>query len=126
MFVFYNPNPISGQVGDCAVRALTKALNVSWEEAYLRLCVNGYLMADMPSSDIVWGAVLRSEGWRRHMIPDLCPDCYTIADFCQDHPEGVYVIKSENHVCTVVDGDVFDTWDSTRKVPYFYWTKEEE
>lgn len=125
MYVMYNPNPISAQVGDCTVRALTKALDISWEDAYTRLCANGYLMGDMPSSDKVWGAALREHGFRRFMISDTCPDCYTVADFCKDHPRGVYVLKSEGHVATVVDGSLYDSWNSEHKVPFYYWTKEE-
>ena len=32
MWVKYNPNPAGRQVGDCAVRALTKALNIDWDQ----------------------------------------------------------------------------------------------
>ena len=58
MWVKYNPNPAGRQVGDCAVRALTKALNIDWETAYALMSNNGFNMCDMPSSDGVWGAVL--------------------------------------------------------------------
>ena len=63
MWVMYNPNPAGRQVGDCAVRALTKALNTDWETAYTLLSGNGFTMCDMPSSDGVWGAVLRQHGF---------------------------------------------------------------
>ncbi len=123
----YDPNPVhTGGVGDCAVRAVAKALDISWEEAYTRLSVAGYLMGDMPNSDIVWGSVLRAEGFVRDVIPNTCPDCYTVRDFCQDNPSGVYVLKSENHVATVVDGTVYDSWNSEMQVPFYYWTRKEE
>ena len=34
MWVEYNPNPSGRRVGDCAVRAVAKALNVDWETAW--------------------------------------------------------------------------------------------
>lgn len=83
----------------------------------------GYKMADMPSSNSVWGAVLRQNGFYRHTIPNTCPDCYTINDFAADHPKGVYVVCTGNHVCTIRDGMVFDSWDSTQEIPQFYWAK---
>lgn len=126
MYVMYNPNPIAANVGDCTVRALAKALDLSWEDAYVKLCANGFQMGDMPSSDIVWGAALRQAGFHRTMIPNTCPDCYTVRDFCEDHPRGVYVVKSEGHVATVVDGCLYDSWNSEHKVPFFYWTNEKE
>ena len=51
MFREYNPNPISRRVGDCAVRAVAKALDTDWESAYLMLVANGYSMGDVISRD---------------------------------------------------------------------------
>ena len=91
MWIKYNPNPTGRNVGDCAVRAVAKALDISWEDAYVRVSTNGYAMGDMPSSDSVWGSVLRQNGFYREAIPNNCPDCYTAKDFCKDNPYGVYV-----------------------------------
>lgn len=120
---YWNENPAGRNVGDCAVRAVAVALGVDWETAYLMISDAGYKMADMPSSNSVWGAVLRQNGFYRHSIPNTCPDCYTINDFAADHPKGVYVVCTGNHVCTIRDGMVFDSWDSTREIPQFYWAK---
>lgn len=122
----YNPSPVGRNVGDCAVRAIAKALNTDWETAYALIALNGYLMGDMPSSDAVWGAVLRQNGFSRFAIPNTCPECYTIGDFAEDHPDGVYVVGTGSHVATIRDGIVFDSWDSTREIPQFYWHKEEK
>lgn len=35
-FIYYNPNPMSRIVGDCAVRAISKALDIDWELAYAK------------------------------------------------------------------------------------------
>ena len=128
MWIQYNPNPVQTGAGDCAVRAIAKALDLTWERAYARLVSNGFLMGDMPSSDLVWGSVLRQEGFRREMIPNTCPDCFTAADFCREHPEpgGVYVLKSNGHVCTAVSGDIYDSWNSENNVVIYYWHKPEE
>ena len=123
MWVKYNPNPVGRQVGDCAVRATTKALNMDWESAYALLSTNGFLMGDMPSSDSVWGATLRQYGFSRFGIPNSCPNCYTAADFCKDHPYGVYVLGFGGHVATVVDGTLYDSWNSLQEIPQFYWSK---
>ena len=120
----YNPSPVGRNVGDCSVRAVAKALNTDWETAYAMISLNGYLMGDMPSSNAVWGATLRQEGFKRYAIPNSCPDCYTIEQFAEDHPKGTYVVGTGNHVVTIRDGLVFDSWDSTREIPQFYWSKE--
>lgn len=124
MFVEWNPNPRRANVGDCAVRAVAKATGRDWEEAYAGLTVQGYLLADLPSANHVWGAFLRRHGYRRDILPNTCPDCYTLADFCADHPRGCFVVALSGHVVTVVDGDWYDTWDSGGEVPLYYWFKE--
>ena len=42
-YVEWNPNPVGRKVGDCSIRAISKALGVDWETAYaLRQCVGSY------------------------------------------------------------------------------------
>ena len=122
----YNPSPTGRNVGDCSVRAIAKALGTDWETAYALIALNGYLMGDMPSSNSVWGAVLRQNGFRRYAVPNTCPACYTVEDFAKDHETGTYVIGTGNHVVTIQDGTIWDSWDSSAEIPQFYWTRETE
>lgn len=121
MYIRYNPNPTGRNVGDCAVRAVSKALGIDWETAYLNIARNGFMMGDMPSSDSVWGAVLRQNGFYRKTVPNSCPDCYTADDFCRDNPEGIFVLGFGGHVATVVDGDLYDSWNSSNEIPVYVW-----
>lgn len=125
MYIQYNPNPTGRNVGDCAVRAISKAFDIDWESAYLLIAVAGYNMGDMPSGDSVWGAVLRQNGFYRRSIPNTCPDCYTAEDFCEDNPDGVFVLGFGNHVATVVDGDIYDSWDSSQQIPVYVWYRKD-
>ena len=125
MWIEFNPSPTGRRVGDCAVRAVAKALDVDWEKSYMMLVTNGFGMGDMPSSDSVWGSVLRQHGFYREAIPNTCPDCYTARDFCKDNPKGVYVLGFGGHVATVVDGDLYDSWDSSDEIPIYVWYRKE-
>lgn len=122
-WVYFNPSPAGRNVGDCAVRAVAKALDVDWETAFAMITANAFQMADMPSSNAVWGSVLRQHGFMRSSLPPSCPDCYTAEDFARDHPHGTYVLGFGNHVATLKDGRLFDSWDSTQEVPQFIWEK---
>ena len=124
-FIEYNPNPTGRKVGDCAVRAVAKALGVDWEMAYVLIASNGFSMGDMPSSNSVWGAVLRQNGFYKMAIPDSCPDCYTFKDFAQDNPNGIFVLGTGSHVATVVNGDLYDAWDSSDEIPVFVWFRKD-
>ena len=91
-------NPAGRNVGDCSVRAISAALGVDWETAFALIAKAAYQMADMPSSNSVWG----------------------------DHPHGVYVLGFGNHVATVKDGIILDSWDSSNEIPQYYWSKGED
>jgi hypothetical protein len=121
-YQYYNPNPVGRSVGDCSVRAVAKALDLDWEQAYAELASNGFAMGDMPSSDGVWGATLRQHGFYKSNIPDNCPDCYTLENFVTDNPFGIFVVKLGNdHVATIIDGTLYDAWDSRNELPIFCW-----
>lgn len=125
MWIKYNPNPTGRTVGDCAVRAVSAALGIDWEEAYNLIADAGYNMGDMPSSNSVWGAVLRQHGFYRAAIPNTCPDCYTAADFANEHPVGIFVLGFGTHVATIVDGNLYDSWNSLNEIPQYYWYRKE-
>jgi hypothetical protein len=124
-YEYFNPNPAGRRVGDCAVRAVAKALNIDWETSYSLIAKNGFYMCDMPSSDSVWGAVLRQHGFNKHIVPNMCPDCYTAMEFVDDHNKGIYVIGFGGHVATSINGVLYDSWNSSNEIPIYYWTKED-
>lgn len=126
MYQYYQPNPIrSDPVGDCTVRALSKALNIDWEKAHVMLDYASYMMGDISNSNAVMGAVLRRNGFYRDVIPNTCPDCYTAEDFCEDHPTGTFVLGFGTHVATVVDGVIYDSWDSSDEYPIYYYHRKD-
>ena len=125
MFKYYNPHPSQRRIGDCVIRAISKALDWEWNDTYMALCLQGYVMSDLPSSNQIWGAFLRKQGFIRQVIPNECPDCYTVEDFCKDHPTGIYVLGTGSHAVAVVDGFYYDAWESGREQPIYYYEKGE-
>ena len=126
MWQYINLNPRNKCVGDCTVRAISIATDNGWMETYLDLCLFGLFMADMPSANAVSTAYLKSKGFRRRTIPDDCPDCYTISDFCKDHQKGTYIIGTGSHLTTVIDSVLWDSWDSSNECPVYYFEKMED
>lgn len=123
-YVYFNNNP-TGRVsaGDCAVRAVSKALGVDWETAYLLIAVNGFQMGNVISANETWGSVLRQHGFHRENLPMFCKDCYSVADFARDNNKGTYVVGTNNHAVCIIDGNWYDAWNSKDEVPQFFWTK---
>lgn len=125
MYIFWNNNPAGIRIGDCVVRAISEAMGQPWERTYVDLCIEGFMFADMPNSNAVWESYLRSHGWKKHIVPDSCPDCYTIADFVADHPKGTYIVATGSHV-VCVRGAILDNWDSSGEVVAYYFSQEEK
>lgn len=123
-YVHVNSNPKNKNVGDCVVRAISIAEDMDWDQVYLDLCIQGYTMADMPSSNDVWSSYLASKGWSYHRLQDSCPFCYTIDDFAREHNNGTYIVATGSHTVCVKDGSYLDAWDSGEKTPLFYFSKE--
>lgn len=129
-YVYLNLNPLNKHTGDCVVRAIAFALKQSWDDTYWQLCRKGYERAEMPSWNSAWWSLLKDKNFRRYVIPDSCPDCFTVQDFCEDHPIGRYVLfiphssNNAGHVTVVEDARVYDTWDCTKEIPLVYWQKE--
>lgn len=123
-FIQYNPNPEGKRVGDCTVRAITKAMDSTWEQVYAGLTAYGFMHRDMPSANNVWGRYLKQNGFCRYLVDDLGKDVYTVEDFCNDHPRGTYILAIDGHVVCVQDGFYYDSWDSGDEIPIYYWVKE--
>jgi len=128
-FVYYQPNEkdIKDRFGDCTIRALSKALNVSWVEAFdktVPLCreaqVSGLFSAPVDIKrpllerlGFKYVGVSNKKGTKRP----------TVDSFAKDHPAGTYICNVANHEVAVVDGKYYDTWDSGECSLYGYFEK---
>lgn len=120
MYRYFNPNPIKNKnTGDCTVRAICAATGMSWDMAFDELCDKAKEIGEMPSSNNAWGQYLQDLGFIYRPLPNTCPFCYTVGDFCKDHPKGIYILGTGTHVVCVDNGTVYDSYDSTSKVPLY-------
>lgn len=130
MFIYLNMNPDKRHTIDCVIRGVSFVTDSDWETTFLRIAVECIKYHDMPEVNHVWASYLKSLGFTRHLIPDTCPICYTVKDFCHDHPVGTYLLvivgygTTGGHVVAVRNGDYFDIWDSGNEVPTYFWVKE--
>lgn len=124
MWEKYNPNPVKGQrVGDCTVRAISKATGQDWETTYAGLTAYGFMLCDMPNANWVWGAYLEDKGFYQSIIDRHGQRIYTVEDFCKDNPKGIYILAIDSHVVCVIDGIYYDSWDSGKEIPIYVWRR---
>lgn len=128
-FCYYQPNrkDLKDEYGDCTIRALSKAMNVSWLEAFdaqLPLCRESQIPniffvpikmrnKNMERLGFTYTGISNKRGTRRP----------TVEAFAKAHPDGTYILNLANHVVAVVNGKYYDTWDCGQCCLYGYYQK---
>lgn len=113
-----------GALMDCQVRALVTAFAMEYADAWdllykmqgeHRRCSFG-LVDDLTSNDprlhVVRPIAFPAERGKPRM---------TGVQFCKLYPEGHFILRMAHHVAAVVDGKLYDSWDSSRKCVYSAW-----
>lgn len=121
MFKETNPNPTKNLTSDCLIRALAIFLDKQWEYMYIELCVYAYAIYDMPNSMNVCMRYLTHLGYTRYLVPI---HIQSVKQFCEEYPNGRYLLVTANHAVTVIDGNYYDTFDSGDEMPIYYFTKD--
>lgn len=126
MFIKYNCNPRGRVCGDCVIRALSKALEKSWEEVLDDLykiakeikttctdreCYKRYLK-DYQMIQFNELMYVTSDGRKKRL---------TVGQFAEEHPSGTYVVDISGHQTVIVNGDIYDLWNCSNKCPYTVW-----
>lgn len=124
MYIHVNPNPNGLYAEDCVIRAICIATGKTWDEVYIHVCLEGFIIKNMPSVNNVWGTYLKSIGFVPYPLPTNCPDCYSIRDFCNENRYGTYILATGSHVVAVIDGNYCDAWDSGDEMPIQVWRRE--
>ena len=128
-FIYYQPNEkdLKDKYGDCTIRALSKALGVTWLEAFdltIPYCREYQTPNIFNLPCAIERTILDKLGFdytgisnkKGHKRP-------TVESFAKDHASGTYILNVANHEVAVVDGKYYDTWDSGRCSLYGYYTK---
>lgn len=128
---YYQPNnkDLKDEYGDCTIRALCKALGITWTEAFEK-CI-GFMREEqcllsgmtLKQYKKVYGAfgfeyygISNKKGTKRP----------TVESFAKNHKRGTYILNIANHQVAVVDGYYYDTWDCGEKSLYGYFEKKQE
>ena len=125
-YKYYQPNKkdIKDNIGDCVIRALTKATGKEWLEVFDELIPYARAMQAPCISQQVYEAYLINHGYIYTGISNAKGTKRpTVASFAKSHKEGTFVLRVAHHVVTAQDGNYYDTWDSGEKSLYGYWTK---
>lgn len=124
MYKYFNNNPLGrSTVGDCSVRAVSKALGISWDEAHDMLADMSKAMGTIMNDNDVISAVLRMHGFYKENLPCTTRDCYTVREFARDNPIGTYVVGTGSHVVAIIDGNYYDSFQSGDESIICFWVR---
>lgn len=143
-FHFYNANPKGRITGDCTFRAISTALGKPWEDVVMEMAKQsvetGYSVADKKGIE----RYLAKNGFVKMPQPKKFDNTkFTGEEFCKvqqrwlsdkschgmrcDHmtisPRIVANIGG-NHIVAIMDGKVWDTWNSTDGCVGNYWVEK--
>lgn len=132
----FNANPKDSYTGDCYIRALCIAYGLPYESVRNELNKikrEGGFWA--PNITPVLLKFARAHGAKSiSEAKDLgISEDVTLEDFANSHPDGTYLVftsdkgkKSSDHIVCVLDGDYWDSWDSTKQMIHRVVVVEEE
>lgn len=128
-YVYYQPNQksIKDDYGDCTIRALSKALNCTWLEAFdaqIPICRREQVSNIFSAPARVRKKLLTELGFSYTGISNKRGSKRpTVASFAEEHKTGTYILNVANHVVACVDGKYYDTWDCGWCSLYGYFEK---
>lgn len=126
--VNYNANTRGTRTGDCTARSISLAFNIDYSAA--RKALN-----DSAKTNPRWDYNSHSNCIK--VIEELGGgklngnvERITVNAFADSHPSGTYIIwcsrdgisHKGNHLVTIIDGTVYDSWDSRKYFVKGYWT----
>ena len=120
-FEYFQPS--SHKSGDCAIRAVAKAINKTWYQTFDELVLIARKMQLMPNDTKVVGALLKQYGFE--WVPIKVERGSTrpiVADFAKLHEE-TCVLRVSHHLTSCGKGKYYDIWDCGNSSLYGYWIK---
>lgn len=117
-FKFMNVNPLGKIEQDCVCRAISLALDIDYETIERKLKSIGYLF-DCEELCVCCYKFLLDDVYNLPRIEDF--KGLTVEDFIDLFPNGIYLIRVDEHLTCVIDGKICDTWDCSQEVVDIVW-----
>ena len=110
--------------GDCVARAMAIALQLDYKTCYDQLAAanveaGGKKTARNGLLRKTYEKVLNEHGWIWHPAPKFKGRKARYYNL----PKGRLIMRMAKHVSALVDGEIHDTWDCSKKMVYGYFVK---
>ena len=118
-FVYYNNNPYGIKEEDCVTRAITLA---SQNFNYFEIARKLELVAELLDCEKLCVCCYDFLIEKVLMFPRIDIDIgMTVRDFAEQHQRGIYLLRMDGHITTLIDGKLYDLWDASNKEITHVW-----
>lgn len=120
-FIYHNENPQNKRISDCVTRAITLATGLDYSEVRKKLFHIAKLLNCHSKL---------CPACYRHLLEDIFKfeqvycEGYTVGEFADAHPEGIYILRVPSHLTAIIDGDLHDTFDCLNALCDIAWKVE--
>ena len=121
-FEYFQPN--DHVTGDCSIRAVCGALNLSWHTALDKLVEKAHKLTEAPTSRESVEALLKDNNFVWHPVTVVAGSKRPkVSEFCNKH-DGTFVLSVASHLVCSKGKKYYDCWDCGDKCVYGYWQKQ--
>lgn len=118
MFIEHNQNPYGANIDDCVIRAISFALDASYQDVFDGLCE----LADKLGKDIdqycVFKKFLDNHGYECREVITKNITVKQLSKYCKGH---TVIVLVNGHLTCIKDGNVYDTWNPSRYKVQLLW-----
>lgn len=116
-FIYLNVSPQGEHKNDCVTRAITLASGLPYSTVRKKLFHTSRLLGCMKLCWSCYSFLLTNVlGYRQVNCDDM-----TVEEFADTHQNGTYLIRIDQHLTTVVNGNLMDTFYCGDKMCHIAW-----
>lgn len=116
-FIYLNTSPDGEHKNDCVSRAINLASGIDYPIVRKKLFHTARLLG---CEKLCWSCysffLTQVLGYRQ-----VNCDGMTVGEFADLHPQGTYLIRIDQHLTTVIDGNSYDTFECRHRLCHIAW-----
>ena len=116
-FIYYNRNPNNENIGDCVTRAISLGTGLDYYEIEEKL----YLTANLLECERLCMDCYRILIENVFKFPIIECEGMLVGEFAEKYPIGIYIIRVPQHLTTIINGNIYDTWDCSMEKCTISW-----
>lgn len=116
-FCYYNISPENQHKNDCVTRAISLASGLPYSTIRKKLRYTARLLECVRLCWSCYSFLLTNVFLYRQVNCDNI----TIGEFADLHPQGTYLIRIDQHLTVIKNGDLYDTHDCRHRKCHIVW-----